>query len=67
MTTLGEIINEVSKIRGMLDSVEVKGYENRRRLNIAYEGCTSLINAINQAAQEIQNEGKQETNTEGDA
>ena len=65
MTTLGEIINEVSKIRGMLDLVEVKGYENRRRLNIAYEGCTSLINAINQAAQEIQNTGNEETNAEG--
>ena len=57
MTTLGEVINEISKIRETLDAVEVKGYENRVRLNNAYDKCSTLIEAIAQAAQEAQNAG----------
>ena len=58
MTTLGEIINEISKIRDTLDTVEVKGYENRVRLNDAYEKCSNLIEVIVKAVQELQNAGK---------
>ena len=57
MMTLGEIINEISKIQTAIDSVEVRGYENRKHLNAAYERCSNLITAINQVAQEIQNGG----------
>lgn len=55
MTTLGDIINKIAAIRNEIDAVEVKGYDNRRRLNAAYDNCTDLINEINQTAQEIQN------------
>lgn len=65
MTTLGEIINEISKIRNAIDKVEVRGNENRRLLNEAYDSCEFLISSINRTAQEIQNAGKEETNAEG--
>ena len=58
MLTLGEIINEISKIRDLIDSVEVKGYDNCHRMTVAYERCNNLITAINQVAKEIQNKGE---------
>lgn len=65
MITLGSIINDVSKIRDAIDKVEIKGSGNRFLIDFAYNKCTDLINSINEAATEIQNAGKEETNAEG--
>lgn len=64
MTTLGEIINEISKIQNTIDKVEVRGNENRRLLNEAYDRCDYLITSITQTAQELQNAGNNQS-TEG--
>jgi hypothetical protein len=55
MTTLGEVINELTKIQNAIDKTEVRGNENRRLLNEAYDRCNLLIDAINKSIQEIQN------------
>lgn len=55
MTTLGELINELTKIQNAIDKTEVRGTENRRLLNDAYDRCSLLIDAINESIQEIQN------------
>lgn len=60
MTTLGDIINEVNKIKDLINSVEVKGYENMRLMIVAYERCNNLVTSITQTAQEIQNGGSPE-------
>lgn len=64
MLTLGDIINEITKIRNAIDGIEVKRHENRQLLEFAYDGCTNLINSINQAATEIQNGGNSTTSVE---
>lgn len=65
MITLGNIINDVSKIRDAIDKVEIKGSGNRFLIDFAYNKCTDLINSINEAATEIQNAEKEEINAEG--
>ena len=57
MLTLGDIINEITKIQNAIDGIEVKRHENRQLLEFAYERCGRLIASINQAATEIQNGG----------
>ena len=61
MLTLGDIINEITKIRNAIDGIEVKHHENRQLLEFAYERCDKLIASINQAATEIQNGGNSTT------
>jgi len=56
MLTLGDIANEILKIREAIDAVEVKGQDNRTRLSYAYKICENLIEKINETAREIQNQ-----------
>lgn len=60
MITLGDITNEIARIRNTIDKVEVRGNENRCLLSNAFDACNNLIDVINQTAQEIQNGSKSE-------
>ena len=64
MITLGNLVNDISKIRDAIDKVEIKGSGNRFLIDFAYNKCTDLINSINEAATEIQNAGNNQS-TEG--
>lgn len=64
MLTLGDIINELNEVKKLIDSVEVKGYENMHLMMVAYERCSALVTVITQTVQELQNAGNNQS-TEG--
>lgn len=66
MLTLGDIANEILKIREAVDEVEVKGQENRSRLSYAYKTCENLIECINETAREIQNQVQEAGEDDGE-
>ena len=55
METIGEVINEILKVRDTLDGIEVKGKQNAALLCYAYDHCNAIANALAEAAQNIQN------------
>lgn len=51
--TLYDLGNGIKKIQAALDSIEIKGHQNRLLLDYAYSKCDEMIQAINDAALEI--------------
>lgn len=60
MVTLLDIINEIIRIRDVLNEVEVKGRDNQACLVYAYDHCNQLISDLNKTAEEIQNGSRSE-------
>lgn len=50
MMTLYDFGTEVEKIRAAIDSIEVKGIQNAKLISYAFDKCSGLIEAINEAA-----------------
>ena len=61
---ISALINEISKIRDMLDKVEVKGHDNRTYLVVAYQNCSDIIKQLSDIEEEtrkrIESEGNEQ-------
>lgn len=55
MTTLQDVINEISKVREAIDGLEVRGKNNATLLCYAYGKCDEIINELAETANQIQN------------
>lgn len=60
MVTVGDIINEISKIRRAADDIEVKGKQNAALLCYVCDKCDELVDTLNKTIEEIQNGSKNE-------
>ena len=58
MVTLGSLVTEITNIRNAVDLIEVKGHTNTAYITYIYEKCNHLINVINEAAREIEEQNK---------
>ena len=67
MTTLNDIIHEITMIREAINCIETKGKQNLEYTLFAYNKCTELIDGLNQTIDELSNQnGGQSTPTEED-
>lgn len=56
MVTLQDIVVSVSKAKEALDTLSVSGRDNALKLCYAYDRCQEVLDMINLAVNEIQNE-----------
>ena len=54
MLTFDELMTEIKSIQDAIESVEVKGHNNREYLEVAYSKCNALLSLIAQTVQELQ-------------
>lgn len=59
LLTLGDVINEIAKVREAIDGIEVKGNQNAVLLCYAYSHCSEIIDNLNETAKQIQEQQNQ--------
>ena len=62
LLTLGDVINEIAKVREAIDGIEVKGNQNAVLLCYAYSHCSEIIDGLNETAKQIQEQQNQNQN-----